>query len=163
MGRVRKDKQTNKHKMTDIEHNVKNWGDNQQERDEFHRRLTTFMTGEYQNIIKRTLEKKDSKNEELQKYINHYKINIPLLYLYMASRPKEDNYMDWDAPIVENWFSSGDFELEHLEERIEQGRESAKEVAEILQGALNRFHKEPVFEREGYSEYYDFVPVFDEL
>lgn len=147
----------------DFKQRIDNWGDNPQERDEYHQRLKKFMLEIHPNILQKAIDKKDSKNEELQKYINHYNINIPLLYLYMISRPKEDNY--WEQgdrpPLVECWCSSGDMTMEYIEEMIESGRETAKEVAEILQGAINRFHQEPI-NGDG-SDYYDYVPDFDEL
>lgn len=147
----------------DFKQRVDNWGDNPQEREEYHQRLKRFMLEIYPNILQKAIDKKDSKNEELQKYINHYKINIPLLYLYMISRPKEDNYFQYEAPLVENWCSSGDMTMEHIEDLIESngGWWVAKEVAEILQGAINRFHQEPI-NGDG-SDYYDYVPDFDEL
>jgi len=145
----------------DFKQRIDNWGDNPQERDEFKQKLERFTFELYPKILQKAIDKKDSKNEELQKYINHYKINIPLLHIYMFTRPKEDNYFQYETPLVECWFSSGDLTMEHIEELIESGRETAKEVAEILQGAINRFHQEPI-NGDG-SDYYDYVPDFDKL
>jgi len=141
----------------DFKQRIDNWVDNP----EFKQKLERFMLEHYPKILQKAIDKKDSKNEELQKYINHYKINIALLYIYMFTRPKEENFFEYETPLVENWMSSGDMTMEHIEDLIESGRETAKEVAEILQGAINRFEQEPI-NGDG-SDYYDYVPDFDEL
>ena len=102
-----------------------------------------------------------TKNAELQKYITHYKINIPHLYHLMESRPEEDKYNDFENPIVECWFSSGEMTMEWLEEYIDEGKYSAKHIAEILQGQINKFEKKP---DHGFGDDPDdWYPEYDEL